>query len=230
MKTENLINFLATTQMFKGLPIEQLKSLAAIASWQTYQKNKIIFLQGDEGTGFFIIKSGKVKVFQSGAEGKEIILHIFKDREHFAEVPAFDGGCFPASATAIEPSEIIFFPRTDFLKLLHCDPNLAINLLASFARHLRRFANLVEDVSLKEVPGRLAAYLLELSETQGDAEILKLDITKGQLAAVLGTIPETLSRAFTKLIQAGAIARSGSSIKLLNRKILLERAGKIPQI
>lgn len=230
MKSENLPQFLATTQMFKGLPREQLNILAAIARCQTYQKNEIIFLQGDKGTGFFIIRAGKVKVFNSSAEGKKIILHIFKAGEHFAEVPAFDGGCFPASASAIELTEILFFPRTDFLELLHSHPTIAINLLASFARHLRRFASLVEDLSLKEVPGRLAAYLINLSESKGNAEILELEITKGQLAAVLGTIPETLSRAFAKLIKQGSISISGSSIRLLDRQSLLKCAGKIAEM
>ena len=102
--------------------------------------------------------------------------------------------------------------------------------MASFARHLRRFASLVEDLSLKEVPGRLAAYLINLSESKGNAEILELEITKGQLAAVLGTIPETLSRAFAKLIKQGSISISGSSIRLLDRQSLLKCAGKIAEM
>ncbi len=230
MNFNHLAEFLATTEMFKGLPQEQLNLLAAIARCQTYQKNEIIFLQGDEGRGFFMIKSGKLKVFQASAAGKEIILHLFKAGEHFAEVAAFDGGDFPASASAIELTEILFFPRSDFLQLLDYDPSLAINLLATFARRLRHFARLVEDLSLKEVPGRLAAYLLDLSENNDNTEILELEITKGQLAAVLGTIPETLSRAFAKLIQEGSIAISGSSIQLLDKNNLLKRAGKIAEI
>ncbi|WP_013323881.1 Crp/Fnr family transcriptional regulator [Gloeothece verrucosa] len=224
---DQLEDFLGTTQMFKGLPAEQLSLLAKITKVQVYEKEETLFSQGDEGTGFFIVKSGKIKVFQLSAEGKEQILHLFESKEHFAEVPAFDGLCFPACAAAVVRSEVLFFSREDFLNLLNAYPQIAINILSVFARHLRRFAHLIENLSLREVPGRLAAYLLNLSEQQNNSEIVKLDLTKGQLAAVLGTIPETLSRGLAKLTQEGLISTDGLSIRLLNRQGLLQRAGKI---
>ncbi len=215
-----LVEFLAKTLMFRGLPGDELAEVAKIAIAQTVPKNDILFWAGDEGKGFFIVKTGKIKVFKLSPEGKEQIFGFFSPGEHFAEVPAFDGGSFPASATAIEPSEVLLFPRQAFLALLQQRPNIAINLLAIFARHLRRFAGLIEDLSLKEVPGRLAAYLLYLSERHQQAERVELDMTKGQLAAFLGTLPETLSRVFAKLSQEGIIALEGSKVELLNRQSL----------
>lgn len=222
-----LIEFLGTTQMFQGLEIEQLQAIAEIAQSQIYHKGELIFSQGEPGIGFFIIQTGRVKVFQVSAEGKEQIFKFFSSGEHFAEVPAFDGGCFPASAAAIENTQLLLFTRTDFLKMLQHQPNIAINLLAVFARHLRQFTRLVSDLSLKEVPARLAAYLLNLSENSNNIDILDLEITKTQLAAVLGTIPETLSRAFTKLSQEGLITVEGASIQLLNPQELRQRAGQL---
>jgi len=210
----------ANVQLWRGLPEDQLDALAKIAIAKTYRKGEVIFEEGDEGRGFFVVKFGRVKVFKLSTDGKEQILHFFGDGEHFAEVPAFDGQCFPASAAAIEKSELLFFPRTAFLALLEQHPTLAIAMLAVSARHLRRMAQIIENLSFKEVPGRLAVYLLYLSNRNGKGEEVELDMTKTQLAAFLGTIPETLSRVFAKLSQDGLIAIDGSRIKLLNRERL----------
>jgi CRP/FNR family transcriptional regulator len=163
-------------------------------------------------------------VFKLSTDGKEQILHIFGRGDHFAEVPALDGECFPASAEAIEKSEVLFFPRQSFLQLLEQQPLLAINMLKSFARHLRHFSHLVDNLALREVPGRLATYLLSLSEQVGRAETVELDLPKGQLAARLGTIPETLSRVFSKLSREGLIEMDGFRVKLLDLKRLHQLA------
>lgn len=218
------IEFLSTTLMFQDLETEQLQALAEIAQLQTYSKGELIFSQGEAGIGFFIVKTGRIKVFQVSPEGKEQILKLFSTGEHFAEVPAFDGGCFPASAMAIEDSHLLLFTRTDFLQLLQTQPKIAINVLAIFAQHLRRFTDLINDLSLKDVPARLAAYLLQLSETSDNRNIIKLEITKTQLSAVLGTIPETLSRAFAKLSYEKLIKIEGGSIQFLNRQGLQQKA------
>jgi len=211
--------------MFRGLPPEQLEAVAEIAIAQTYAKKQTIFWEGEEGKGFFIIVSGRAKVFKLSADGKEQILHFFETGDHFAEVPAFDGERFPASAAALEKTEVLFFPRETFLKLLENNPSLAINLLSIFARYLRRFAKLIDDLSLKEVPGRLAVYLLEFSASNDGVSEVQLTMTKGQLAARLGTIPETLSRVFSKMSEEGLISIDGSSIRLLNRNGLMVLAG-----
>ncbi|MDJ0518413.1 MAG: Crp/Fnr family transcriptional regulator [Okeania sp. SIO2F4] len=208
--------FIANTQMFNNLPSEHLQAVSQIAKLQTYQKKEPIFWEGEKGRGCFIIFSGKVKIFKFSPEGKEQILHIFTRGEHFAEVPAFDGKCYPASAEALTKSELLFLPRQEFLKLLENQPTIAINMLSIFAKNLRLFAKLIEDLSLKEVPGRLAVYLLELSDRSSDPSEIKLDMTKSQLAASLGTIPETLSRVFAKLSEQKLISIDGKSIKLLN--------------
>lgn len=221
---DEIISFLRDTPMFGGLPPKQYTALAAIAQVQTYTKGEAIFWQGEPGKGFFIVTAGKVKIFQTSLSGKEQILNFFGTGEHFAEVPAFDGGCFPVSAAALEDTELLFFPRVDFLNLITEYPSLALNILAIFAGHLRKLVNLVETVSLKEVPGRLAAYLLTLSERQGNQDTVELDITRGQLAAVIGTIPETLSRGLAKLSQEGLISVNGLNITLIDKEKLAIKA------
>lgn len=212
-----LNQWLQTTALFQGLSLDCLMPLTQIVQLQTWKKGEFIFSEGDEALGFFIVKNGRVKVFKIAPNGKEQILHIFSEGDYFAEVPTLDGKCFPAFAAALEPTELVFFPRVAFLEILHQHPPIAVNMLLIFSRHLRQLTNLVEELSLKEVPQRLAAYLLRLSDRLEGSTSVKLEVTKSQLAASLGTISATLSRALYRLSEEGLIAVNGSEIELLDR-------------
>jgi CRP/FNR family transcriptional regulator len=124
-------------------------------------------------------------------------------------VAVFAGKSFIAHAEAMEDSRLLYFPRTPFMELIQKNPSIALNSLSILSRRLRRFTALIEDLSLKEVPGRLAAYLLYLSETHQGTENLSLDISKGQLSSLLGTISEILSRILTRMTKAGVIQSEG---------------------
>lgn len=219
----DLTDWLQTIRIFRGLSRSQLLPLAKIAQLKQFNKGETIFQQGSEATGFFVVKTGRVKIFKVSPNGKEQIIHFVNARENFAEVPALDGKCFPASATAIEPTESIFFPRMAFLDLLHQAPDIAINLLISLSQHLRNQSRLIEELSFKNVPQRLASYLLNLSDRAAlmlpnlTSSTVYLDLSKSQLAAALGTIPATLSRAFYRLSSEGMINMNGSQIEILDR-------------
>jgi CRP/FNR family transcriptional regulator, dissimilatory nitrate respiration regulator len=211
---------IATIPLFEGLPREQLEDLAGIVQEPTFRKGQTIFSEGDEGDGFYVVASGRVKVFKLSSEGKEQILHILGPGEPFGEVPVFAGQHFPANAEAMEESRFYFFRRESFVRLIKRNPGLALNMLAVLSRRLRVFASLIEDLSLKEVPGRLAAYLLFLSKKERGSKDLELTITKAQLASLLGTIPETLSRILGKMIAQGLIETDGRKITLLEPEAL----------
>ena len=161
---------IATIPLFEGLPQEQLEDLAGIVEEPMFRKGQTIFSEGDEGAGFYVVASGRVKVFKLSSEGKEQILHILGPGEPFGEVPVFAGQHFPANAEAMDDSRLYFFPRGSFVRLIRKNPGLALNMLAVLSRRLRVFASLIEDLSLKEVPGRLAAYLLYLSRKDRGSE------------------------------------------------------------
>jgi CRP/FNR family transcriptional regulator len=93
--------FLGETMLFAGLPDAQLLALAQLVVPQDYKKGEILFQEGDAGTGFFVIQTGRIKVFKLSPGGREQILHVFGSGDHFAEVPALDGQCFPATAAAV---------------------------------------------------------------------------------------------------------------------------------
>jgi CRP/FNR family transcriptional regulator, dissimilatory nitrate respiration regulator len=219
-----LINKIANIPLFDGLPAEQHKILFDIAKKKTFKRGQIIFSEGDEGIGFYIILSGKVKIFKLSAEGKEQILHIMETQEPFGEAAVFAGENYPASAQALVETKVFLFPRQSFVGLISKNPSLALNMLAFLSLRLRKLASLVEDLSLKAVPGRLAAYLLYLSDRDAKADILELDISKNQLASLIGTIPETLSRILKRMDKDKLIKTSSRRIQILDRQGLIELA------
>lgn len=216
----NMIDHIAAIPLFEGLPHDNHQDLASIAIEKSFSRGETVFSEGQAGSGFYVVVTGRIKIFKLSAEGKEQILHVFGPGEPFGEVPVFEGRRFPAHAVALEDSLFVFFPRSSFVELIRKNPSLSLNMLGVLSRRLRRFAALVDDLSLKEVPGRLAAHLLYLSDSKAGAPEISLDLQKGQLAALLGTIPETLSRILTKMAKQRLIESEGSRIRILDRKTL----------
>jgi CRP/FNR family transcriptional regulator len=219
----NKDELLAGSLLFSGLPGEQLREIAAICLTQHYAKGASIFFEGDPGIGFYMVASGKVKIFKMSLDGREQILHIFGPGEPIGEVPVFHGSPFPANAETLTESDLLFFPRAEFINLVTATPSLALNMLAVLSLRLRRFATQIENLSLKEVPGRLASYLHYLMEEQRCQDRVVLDIPKGQLASLLGTSSETLSRIFNKMTEEGLIRVEGKTIYILDAAALRER-------
>lgn len=220
----DLTEHIAAIPLFEGLPQPQIEELTDIVVDQTFKRGQNIFSDGEEATGFYVVASGRVKIYKSSPDGKEQILHIFGSGEAFGEVPVFAGGYFPANADTLEQTRLFFFPRAGFVELIKQEPTLAMNMLAALSRRLRMLAALVDNLSLKEVPGRFAAYILHLSEADNGASVVELDISKGQLASLLGTIPETLSRILAKMSMQGIIAVDGKKVSITDRVQLEELA------
>ena len=215
---------ISKTPLFSGLDENALQKFAAITIRKDYDKGQIIFSEGDAGDGFYTVVSGRVKIFKVAPEGKEQILHIFGPGEPFGEVPVFTGRPFPATAQAIAGTRLLFFPKAAFVALIHHNPSLALSMLGVLSLRLREFTVQIENLSLKEVPGRLSSYLLYLSEEQENPHAVSLGISKSQLASLLGTIPETLSRILTRMAAARLIRVQGGEIQLLDRSGLNDLA------
>mgnify|MGYP000902528255 FL=1 len=223
MNREDKQRFTASLELFSGLTREQLGDLALVAEVRRPAKGKLIFQAGAPGAGFFAVVSGKVRIFRAAPSGKEHILHVFGPGGIFAEAAVFQGAPYPADAEAIEDSVLLFFPRDAFRRLLAKDPDLALNMLGLMSSRLRQFVRKIEELSLKEVPARLAAHLLLLRETQ-DKRRLTLDLSKSHLASYLGTIPETLSRILRKMADEGLVSVSGATVTLLDEERLARTA------
>ena len=220
MKKEDIIK---STSLFEGLSGEEVETISKLIFEKKHGKGETIFFEGDEADGFYIVSSGQIKVFKINPMGKEHILHIFGPGEPVGEVPVFSKQPFPANAEALVKSSTLFFPRKDFVALIENNPSIALNMLAVLSRRLRQFATQIENLSLKEVPARLAGYLLYIAKEQKNEGVVQLPVSKGQLASLLGTIPETLSRIFARMSDEGLIQVEGRSITILDRQGLMNK-------
>ncbi len=221
---ENLKTFLSEINLFSGLPENNLDALSRIVVVRNFTRGETIFTEGDEGTGFYITETGSVKISKLSFDGKEQILHIFGPGEPFGEVAVFTGRPYPANSVAIKKTRALFFPKKAFTEVLTKDPSIALKMLAILSMRLKQFTVQVENLSLKEVPGRLAGHLIWLSGEQRDRNKVTLEISKGQLASLLGTIPETLSRILGKMNAESLIEVNGKIISILDFEGLEELA------
>ncbi|MCL6472333.1 MAG: Crp/Fnr family transcriptional regulator [Firmicutes bacterium] len=228
---DKLQNGVKACRLFIGLPEEDLNELCSIAMYAKFKRGEVIFCDGDAGEGFYIVISGRVKIYKLGTDGREQILHFVHNGDPFGEITLFAGTAYPAFAKAVSDVEALFFRRDDFKALVERNPQLSLNMIAIMSFHLRRFAALIEDLSLKDVPARVAQYLLNLAakggrEKDGAVEI-ELDMSKTELAQRLGTISETISRTLGKMKSSGIIDTNGKRVIILDMDMLEEVASGI---
>lgn len=227
-----LTEILKKSLLFSGLDNEHLNEVAAIATRRPFTKGETLFSEGEPASGFYLLALGSMKLCKVSPDGKEKVLHFVHPGETFAEAAFFGDGKYPAEARATEKGEAIFFPKEGFMGLLERNPRFSLNLIVSLSLMLRRFARQIEELTFAEVPARLAAHLVELAERKSTVfqgtTYLDLDVKKGELASRLGTVSETLSRAFRKLKEEGLIEVEGSRVVIYDREKLAAAAGRRP--
>lgn len=201
--------------------VEQLHQIIAI---RDVPKGELIFLEGDEAVGFYILLRGSVRIFKSSPEGREYTLHRIKPGQLFAEAAVFHGNTYPANCEALLDSTVAFFPKTDFVHLIERNPQMSLKMIGSMAAFLRDFTEAIEMLSLKEVSARLATWLRSAAE-RARSNRITLPMSKGELADILGTVNETLSRNLRKLIDLQVIAVDNREITILDVKRLDAIAG-----
>lgn len=217
-----MIQRLRLLPYFFTLSAEHLTRLADLCTVIRKEPNELIFSEGEPSQGFYAICSGKVNIYKLSNEGREVSLHVFGAGEIFAEVPVFNNlKVYPANAMALEQTELIRVDGEGFLALVHEHPEILLSMMTVFAKRLHHFSRTIEDLSLRNVESRLAKYLLEVSL---HSQQLTLDVNKKTLAAILATVPETLSRSFQKLGKQGLITVNESAVSIDNREGLVELA------
>jgi CRP/FNR family transcriptional regulator len=172
---------------------------------------------------FFAVLSGQVKIYKLSPRGDEQILHLYGPGETFGEAAMWAKIDFPAHAQAVEDARLLVVPRETLRRALADNAELAMGMMAGLSAKLREFNLLIERLSLMEVPARLAGTLLQLAEKAGSPSF-RLEQSKRELAAQIGAVPETLSRALAKMKKQGVIQVKGSHIRVLDMDALREMA------
>jgi len=213
-----IIDDLRGAPLFAGLDQSQLAKLATVAHPVRLQGTDTFFLQGDSADAFFLLSEGAVKVFKTFRDGRSATLRHVAPGQTFAESVLFTE-TYPASAEAMEDSLAYRFDTHDFRRLILEEPEIGIVLLTTMAQLMVVLSQRVEELLLP-VPARLARYLLELCSEQGTPAHCRLPTSKQELAARLGTVPETLSRTLNRFVAGGLVDVRGNAFEVRNRPAL----------
>ncbi len=213
------------TELFRDLNEDVLRILARRASEKILNRNEILFLAGDEAAGLFVIATGAVRAFRTGADGREQIIHVERAVATIAELPIFDDGTYPSTVAAEEDfTKVYFLEKTRVRAVCLEHPELSLAATRLLAARLRRCAELVESLSLREVGQRLAHLLVAEAETKGiqtaNGVRIKQKLTHNQLAARIGTVREVVTRVFYRLQSQGLIVVDGKEIFIPDLKTL----------
>ncbi len=207
---------IASLPLFKGLPEEQAKLLSQHARVDAYNAGEFIVRESDEVRAFYVVVSGRVKIFKSSAQGREQTLYIINQGEPFCLCTAFEGGISPVNATALELSRILVFPGPLLENLAQREPTLLFNMLLVISRRLRESMQIIENLALKEAPGRVAAFVIHTVQAVGENNAAPLTITQRELAKMLGVTPETLNRALRRMQDEGLLSLDRNMVKALD--------------
>lgn len=207
-------DFLRSLPYFATLGAEEIKRMEKDLLECSFGKGELLFLEGEPCQGLYAVRSGQIRIFKSSSEGREQVLLIAKPGDTFNDVPVFDGGPNPASASALEPSTVCIVPKETVLSLVADCPS-ALTIIRLFAARLRHLTLLVEDLSFRHVVSRLAKTLLELAVVEGGPSPVPR-LTQDEMAAMVGTIRDVISRALRALEKAGAIRIEGRRILVVD--------------
>jgi CRP/FNR family transcriptional regulator len=212
--------------LFSGVDPATLDAIENAGRRQIAEKGTFLFFQGDPADRFYVVLSGKVKVSKTSPDGKEQILLMASPGDSFGEAALFAKTTYPASAEVMAEAELVSFSYDNFMSLITDNPAVAVNMIGRLSMLLHHLTKLIQQLSLEDVSTRLAGYILGLmtSETPANEETVTLTEKKMVLASMLGTIPETLSRAFAALTKAGIIAIKGQEVSILDYTRLVDIA------
>ena len=217
---------LADSILFSGVDAKSLRLIEQVGQPRTAEKDALLFLEGDPADRFYVVLSGKVKISKMSSDGKEQILLMAGPGDSFGEAALFIEGTYPANAEVVETADLISFTHARFMNLIHENPSIAVNMIGRLSMLLHHLTRLIQRISLEDVSTRLAGYIIGLlpDEPGRPAETVILDEKKMILASILGTIPETLSRAFAKLSKLGVISIEGQKVVVHDRERLADIA------
>ena len=222
----NKSNLLAKLPLFEGLPQTQLETLAQAAFERRYAAGELIFSAEDPVKGLFVVEDGHVKIFRSTLEGREQTIYLIGPGQPFCLGNALKNDPAPASAMALSACTILSFPSELLEQLGRLEPALLVNMILGLSSRLKQAMAMIEDLALKELPERLASFLLVEA---GSNDLALLNVPHVEIAKMLGTTPESLSRTIKRLAGEKLISQEGRHIRINDRSGLRLLAGLLDE-
>ena len=212
------LDFLRSLPYFATLSAKEIERIEKEIMELSFPKRGVLFLEGEPCKGLYVVRSGRVRVFKSSPEGREQVLFIAGPGDSINDVPVFDGGSNPASGASIEPATVCLIPKETLISLM-ADCPTALAIIEVFAARLRHLTTLVEDLSFRSVVSRLAKILLDLAVVEGSPSPIQR-LTQDEMAAMVGTVRDVISRALRSLDKEGAIKIEGQRILIIDPNML----------
>lgn len=219
---------LSTEQLFEGLTVEEYEWLMDSGVTHVYRKGEIIFREGGIPTGIYYVESGRVKKYKATVKGGEQVLYLCSEGELLGYHAVLSEEFYPDSAATTEESQIRFIPKDNFLKVLRTSTALSNALLKSLAHEFSVFINSITNLATKTVRERLAFNLLLLDEkfrtSRQSNATGDINLSRADLANIVGTAKETLVRLLQDFKRAGLIEKTSKTIRIIDRKGMIREA------
>ncbi len=210
MTTQDMAAQLGRTLLFNGLDQDELRRLAGIAREVTLATGEVLFDQGDESDGLYVVASGIVRIFLTADDGREATVFLSEDGEVIGEMALLDGLPRSAGAAALTDAKLIYIPRTPFLDLLDSSPKLARQIILTLCERLRSTNAQIDQAIFHDLRHRLLVLLNQIAVIHGrievDMAVVELDLTQGTLAQMLGASREAVNKQLRALVKEGYIA------------------------
>lgn len=214
--------------LFTSLTDSQIDLLENLSTTRTFEKGQTIIHKSDRGDTFFSILEGKVRVILTDEEGKEFIVGILKQFDFFGELSLLDGEPRSATIVAQETTNVLVIKRDDFLRLITSHPEMCIKILEVLGTRLRKANQHIESLVFLDVCGRLARMLLDMGESTDASKteqgtVIEIEYSRTDLANLVGTTRETLTRALKTLENMGYILIRKNKLVITNENGLRTR-------
>jgi len=207
---------LAGAPLFTALPLAAIEDLTERVTIRRVPSHRTIVTQDDPGASMFLIQSGRVKVGVFGENGREVTLAILRTGDSFGELSLFDGGARSANCISMEPATLLELSRDDLVMHLTSHPRTALNMIGLLSKRLRHADETITQLALCDVNERLIWQLVSLARDEGTAVpeglMVRRRPTQQELANMIGSCRETISRAFNQLVREGLIIARGRSM------------------
>jgi CRP/FNR family transcriptional regulator len=212
---------------FRDLSDEALDLVAHRMVHRSAPAGCILFRKGETARGVYLLVKGRIEIYRSTPDGREQVLHSETPVQSVAELPIFDGGEYPASGRTAEDSELFFLSLGDFQRLYREHPEISDTVIRNLGLRLRNLVKVVEKVSLRSVPSRVAKSLIEVGEKSGalrNGGSFTLSRTQSDLAHELATTRESVARAIGQFRKEGIIQTAGRRVTIRSLERLEDHA------
>ncbi len=208
----NLETLIHNTAFFKGLHEEHRRELAEICTLKNVKKRDYLFHEGEQGAEMYLLVDGNIQLHKNTEDGREVVIRVIKPGDVFAEVVLFERERYPVSARAVTPADVLVFPKAGIHRLL-AEEGFRNDFIALLMAKQRYLTERIQELTTKDVEHRFFTFL---RAQYGEKELIHTPLSKKDIAAAIGTTPESLSRLILRLSEDEIIDWKGKEIRILS--------------